>query len=74
MLKKFVLQFGEIIINVLVGLGLLGVLISSFGTMQYSFMGGLMMLIGGTAAVIVMAFVVFLLIDIRDNLKQLNDK
>lgn len=74
MLKKFVVQFGEIIINVLVGLGLLGVLIASIGAMQYSFMGGLMILIGGTAGVTVLAFVVFLLIDIRDNLKELNNK
>jgi pilus assembly protein TadC len=74
MIKKYVVQFGELIINVLVCLGLLGVLISSIGAMSYSFMAGLMMLIGGVAGVVLVAFVVYILIDIRDQLKQLNNK
>lgn len=74
MLKNLVIQSGEIIINVMVVLGLFGSLIAGFGAMSYSFIGGLMTLIGGVSGVIVIAFVVYLLIDIRDNLKQLNDK
>lgn len=33
-----------------------------------------MSLVGGVAGVIVFAFVIYLLIDIRDNLQQLNEK
>lgn len=74
MLKNIIVKSGEIIINVLVILGLLGSLIAGFGAMSYSFIGGLMTLIGGVAGVIIVAFVIYLLIDIRDNLKQLNNK
>lgn len=72
MIKKFVVQFGEIIINILVVLGLLAAVIAGFGTMKWSFIGGLITLFGGVAAVVVLAFVIYLLIDIRDNLKNLN--
>jgi uncharacterized membrane protein len=74
MLKNIIVKSGEIIINVLVVLGLLGSLIAGFTAMSYSFIGGLMTLIGGVAGVVIVAFVVYLLIDIRDNLKQLNNK
>ncbi len=72
MIKKFVVQFGEIIINILVVLGLLAAVIAGFGAMKWSFIGGLITLFGGVAAVVVLAFVIYLLIDIRDNLKNLN--
>lgn len=72
MIKKFVVQFGEIIINILVVLGLLAAIITGFGAMKWSFIGGLITLIGGVAGVVVLAFVIYLLIDIRDNLKNLN--
>lgn len=74
MIKKIVVQFGEIIINVLVALGLVASLIAGFGAMSYSFIGGLLTLIGGVCGVVIVAFVIYLLIDIRDNLKQLNNK
>lgn len=74
MLKNIIVKSGEIIINVLVILGLLGSLIAGLTAMSYSFIGGLMTLIGGVSGVIIVAFVVYLLIDIRDNLKQLNNK
>lgn len=72
MLKNFVVQFGEMIINILVVVGLLIALIAGVTAMKYSFIGGLISLVGGVAGVIVFAFVIYLLIDIRDNLKQLN--
>lgn len=72
MIKKFVVQFGEIIINILVVLGLLAAVIAGFGAMKWYFIGGLITLVGGVAAVVVLAFVIYLLIDIRDNLKNLN--
>ncbi len=74
MLKNFVVQFGEMIINILVVVGLLIALIAGVTAMKYSFIGGLISLVGGVAGVIVFAFVIYLLIDIRDNLKQLNEK
>lgn len=73
MLKNLIVTSGELIINVLVILGLLGSLIAGFAAMSYSFMGGLITLIGGIVGVVIVAFVVYLLIDIRDNLKQLNN-
>lgn len=73
MLKNFVVQFGEMIINILVVVGLLIALIAGVTAMKYSFIGGLISLVGGVAGVIVFAFVIYLLIDIRDNLKQLNE-
>ena len=72
MLKNLIVKSGEIIINTLVVLGLLGSLIAGFGAMSYSFIAGIMTLVGGVAGVIVLAFVIYLLIDIRDNLKNLN--
>ena len=65
MLKKFIIQFGEVIINILVVIGLLVSVIAGFAAMSYSFLGGLMTLIGGVAGVVLFAFVIYLLIDIR---------
>lgn len=72
MLKNFIIQSGELIINALVVMGLLIALIAGISAMQFSFMGGLMALLAGIAVVVLLAFVLYLLIDIRDNLKQLN--
>lgn len=72
MLKNFIIQSGELIINVLVVIGLLIALVSGIGAMQFSFMMGLVTLLAGVAGVILLAFVLYLLIDMRDNLKQLN--
>ena len=72
MLKNFIIQSGELIINALVVIGLLIALIAGISAMQFSFMGGLMALLAGVAGVLLLAFVLYLLIDIRDNLKELN--
>ncbi len=72
MLKNFIIQSGELIINALVIIGLLIALIAGISAMQFSFMGGLMALLAGIAVVVLLAFVLYLLIDIRDNLKELN--
>ena len=72
MLKKFIIQSGELIINVLVLVGLLIALVSGIGAMKYSFIMGLVTLLTVVAGVILLAFVLYLLIDMRDNLKQLN--
>lgn len=72
MLKNFIIQSGELIINALVVIGLLIALIAGISAMQFSFMGGLMALLAGVAGVVLLAFVLYLLIDIRDNLKELN--
>ncbi len=72
MLKNFIIQSGELIINILVVIGLLIALVSGIGAMQFSFMMGLVTLLAGVAGVILLAFVLYLLIDMRDNLKQLN--
>lgn len=72
MLKNFIIQSGELIINALVIIGLLIALIAGISAMQFSFMGGLMALLAGVAVVVLLAFVLYLLIDIRDNLKELN--
>lgn len=72
MLKNFIIQSGELIINALVVMGLLIALIAGISAMQFSFMGGLMALLAGIAVVVLLAFVLYLLIDIRDNLKELN--
>lgn len=69
MLKNVVVQFGEMIINILVVVGLLIALIAGVTAMKYSSIGGLMSLVGVVAGVIVFAFVIYLLIDIRDNLQ-----
>ena len=74
MLKDLIVKSGELIINVLVILGLISSVLAGFAAMSYSVIGGLMTMIGGVAGVIVVAFVVYLLIDIRDNIKQLNNK
>lgn len=72
MIKNFIIQFGEIIINILVILGLIVAVIGGLGAMKFSFIGGLITLVGGVAGVVLFAFIVYLLIDIRDNLKNLN--
>ncbi len=72
MLKEFIVKSGEMIINVFVVLGFISSIISGLATMRFSFFGGLMTMCIGVAVVILVTFVLYLLIDIRDNLKQLN--
>jgi len=72
MLKNFIIQSGELIINVMVVVGLLIALVAGISAMKYSFIMGLVTLLTGVAGVILLAFVLYLLIDMRDNLKQLN--
>lgn len=74
MIKKFIIQFGELIINVLVGLGLFISVIGGISAMTSSFIFGLITLVSGVAVTTLFAFVVYILIDIRDQLKQLNNK
>ena len=70
MLKKFVIQFGEVIINALVIVGLLISVVAGFSAMAYSFIGGLITLVASVAGVVLFALVIYLLIDIRDSLKN----
>jgi hypothetical protein len=74
MLKNFIITSGELIINVLVVIGLIIAVIGGFTAMQFSFFGGLLTLLSGAAGVVLLAFILYILIDIRDNLKQLNNK
>ncbi len=74
MIKKFIVQFGELIINVLVIFGLFVSVVAGLSTMTSYFIFGLITLVSGVAITILFAFVVYILIDIRDQLKQLNNK
>lgn len=72
MLKSFIITSGELIINALVIIGLIVAVFGGLAAMKFSFFGGLLTLISGVAGVVLVAFILYILIDIRDNLKILN--
>lgn len=74
MLKNFIITSGELIINALVIIGLVVSAVSGLVAMKFSFFGGLLTLISGVAGVVLVAFILYIMIDIRDNLKLLNNK
>ncbi len=74
MLKNFIITSGELIINALVIIGLIVAVIGGLAAMKFSFFGGILTLLSGVAGVVLVAFILYIMIDIRDNLKLLNKK
>ena len=71
LLKNLIIKSGELIINVIVIIGVLFGVISGLAMMRYSFFSGLILMITSIAGVVMLAFFVYLLIDIRDNLVEI---
>ena len=72
-MKNFILKIGELLIAIAVWVGIIITLSIGLPLMTLSPLLGLAQILMGILAIVAFAFFVYLLIDIRDNLKQLND-
>jgi ABC-type sulfate transport system permease subunit len=73
-IKSFVIKFGTILITLGVVLGLAKSIVSGFVAMGDNFLNGLFSMFFSVSAILVGAFVIFLLIEIKDQLIKLNEK
>jgi|GEM_PF-1915097 UDP-N-acetylmuramyl pentapeptide phosphotransferase/UDP-N-acetylglucosamine-1-phosphate transferase len=83
-MKKLILKYGEILLAVYVFLGILGSIFLGFSFAQVSFvktnnilqtiLSFLVVFLISSGAVFLYSFVVYLLVDIRDKLKELIEK
>jgi hypothetical protein len=74
-IRNFILEVGSKLLDFIVAFLLLSVIVGSIITMfNSSFVAGLLMLLGGIVWIVIMFFVIYVLIDIRDSLKQIAEK
>jgi hypothetical protein len=74
-IKNLILNWGSKLLDAIVAILLLIVIVGSIITMfNVSFGAGLGMLLGGIVWIVIMFFVIYVLIDIRDSLKQIAEK
>jgi divalent metal cation (Fe/Co/Zn/Cd) transporter len=83
-MKKLILKYGEILLAVYVFLGILGSIFSGFSFAQVIFyktnnyfqalLSFLVVCLISSGAVLLFSFVIYLLVDIRDKLKELIEK
>ena len=74
MLKKLVVTWGETLINVFVVVGFLIAIIAGIAVMQMSAIGGFILMLVVASSVVLAVYVLYILIDIRDNLKEMNNR
>ena len=75
MVKNFILNFGTKLLDVIVILSLIFVTLVALGVMfSQSFVMGLIVLVAGLIQVIVIFYLIYLFVDIRDLLKQYLEK
>ncbi len=73
-MKNFVISFGEKLVNIAFVLSCLGVIVGGFGMMTQSFIMGLLIIIFGFCGVVMTFLIIYLVFDIRQNIKELNEK
>lgn len=73
-MKDMILGLGDKFLAIIAVILYLAAIISGLGTMSSSFMLGLMTLIGGIVSVTLLFYFIYVLIDIRDNIRSLNNK
>ena len=73
-MKDKIQSFGDKFISIIAILSYLAVIVSGFGTMQASFLMGLMTIIGGVVSVTMLFYGIFIMIDIRDSLREIKNK
>jgi FtsH-binding integral membrane protein len=74
-IKNLILNWGSKLLDALVAILLVMVIVGSIITMfSVSFGAGLGMLLGGISWIVIIFFVIYILIDIRDSLKQIAEK
>ncbi|MBL1242798.1 MAG: hypothetical protein COA39_000100 [Sulfurimonas sp.] len=73
MVKNIILKSGDMIISVAAVISYLAVIISAVGMMsqKWTFGQGLMTLIGGIIGVTIAFYFIFIIIDIRDSMREI---
>ena len=76
-MKNMIQSLGDKFIAIVVILAYLGVIVAGIGAMQSyggNFLKGLMTMIGGFISVTMVFYGIFILIDIRDSLREIKNK
>jgi len=76
-MKDKIQSFGDKFISIIAILSYLAVIVSGFGAMQGyggSFWIGLVTIIGGAVSVTMLFYGIFIMIDIRDSLREIKNK
>ncbi|MBQ4123212.1 hypothetical protein IJD44_05775 [bacterium] len=74
-MKNFVVKYGGFIVNIVAFFTLIGVLFSGIMVMMNQGMwAGLLSLWGGIVAFVVAFFMIYLVMSINDNLREMNSK
>lgn len=73
-MKNIILSLGDTFLAVIATIMFIAVIIIALGTMNQSFILGLMTLVGGTVTVTLLFYFIYILVDIRDNLRAINNK
>lgn len=71
MIKNFILGLGPILIDIAVFFALLASVILGISAMTYNFFIGLISMLGSIVSVAVCAYIIYLVIDIRDHLADI---
>lgn len=73
-MKNLIQTFGDSFITIIAAIAYIGVVVSGIAAMQGytgSFMGGILVIIGGFISVTMVFYILFVLIDIRDSLREI---
>ncbi len=74
-MKNFVVKYGGFIVNIVAFFTLIGVFVSAFMVMMnQGLWAGFISLWGGIVAFVIAFFMIYLVMSINDNLKNINDK
>ena len=73
-MKNFIQSFGDSFISIIAVIAYISVVISGIGAMQGytgSFIAGILVILGGFVSVTMVFYILFVLIDIRDSLREI---
>lgn len=73
-MKNLIQTFGDSFITIIAAIAYIGVVVNGIAAMQGytgSFMGGILVIIGGFISVTMVFYILFVLIDIRDSLREI---
>lgn len=73
-MKNFIQSFGDSFISIIAVIAYFSVVVSGIGAMQGytgSFIAGILVILGGFVSVTMVFYILFVLIDIRDSLREI---
>ena len=73
-IKNFILKFGQKVLNIMIVLGIISSIVSGISMLSHfaTRTEGLILIVLGPLTIIMSSFVIYLLIDIRDEVKKKN--